>query len=150
MKRILILLLIMQGCSTSKTSTKQAEQTKTEIKEVITSIDTSKKQTIDITDSEEIIIRDFEILKDSNNSFISILKKETTKRKKKNIAKITENKAISGTKKAETIQSTKTEVKSVDKRKISILESPKFWLYFAGFLLLLYFILKFAKKIRLL
>lgn len=135
MKRIIILLLIMQGCSTSKTSTKQAEQTKTEIKETVTFNDSTK--TITIRETEYIHFYD------------TITKKVYIYPKfvKENIS---ENKAVSGTEKAETIQSTKVENKSVDKRKTSILESPKFWLYFAGFLLLLYFILKFAKKIRLL
>ncbi len=135
MKRILILLLIMQGCSTSKTSTKQAEQTKTEIKEVVTYNDSSKITTIRETE----YIHFYDTITKKVYIYPKLVKEN-----------ISENKVIQATQNKETIQSTKTEVKSVDKRKISILESPKFWLYFAGFLLLLYFILKFAKKIRLL
>lgn len=135
MKKILIVLMIMQGCSTSKTSTKQSEQIKTEFKEIVTYKDTGKIVTI--TQTEYVHFYD------------TITKKVYVYPKFKTESK-TENKAIQGTKNSEVVQSTQKKESNVLKRKTSVLENPLVWVYFAGFLVLLFIIWKFAKKLRLL
>ncbi len=135
MKKILIVLMIMQGCGISKKSTKQSEQTKSEINELVTFNDTTK--TLTITQTEYIHFYDTITKK------VYVYPKFKTERK-------TENKAISGTKNLEAKQTIKQAKNSVDKRKISVLENPKVWLFFAGFIILLVIAWKIGKKFRLL
>ena len=141
-------MLLISSCSIKKKNTQKSE-IKTEVKEqsIQILIDTSKTQTIDTSYNEEIIIRDFEVQKDSVKGLVSILKKETIKRKGKSIKKTNENKAITGAKKENRVITQKVKEKSIQKsvepNPFNFVVKLVLWvLLLAGFVLLCLYLKK--------